>query len=147
MTSFGGDLEVDGNITARQATQAGQTVVLGEDMRIPTSFYEGGGVQKVTYSTGPDFINALKSIDGIFFYSGGWDEMEVKVVMLSEASLRSKGEIPVSGFIFNNETGNWYAVYMVKVASKFQLTLYNGTHPSCSFSDLTGSGTMGAFLF
>ena len=42
MTSLGGDLEVDGTVTARQATQAGQAVVLGNDLTIPSSMLKLG---------------------------------------------------------------------------------------------------------
>lgn len=58
MTSFGGDLEVDGTVTARQATQAGQAVVLGEDMKIPTSFYDASSSGTIRFTDFNEFANS-----------------------------------------------------------------------------------------
>lgn len=58
MTSLGGDLEVDGTVTARQATQAGQAVVLGNDLTIPSSMLKLGPGLGVT-SDGKIYIPSL----------------------------------------------------------------------------------------
>lgn len=42
MTSLGGDLEVDGTVTARQASQPGQAVVLGNDGKVPGTMLKLG---------------------------------------------------------------------------------------------------------
>ena len=43
MTDVGHGMTVDGTISARQATKAGECVVLGDDLRIPSTMYETGG--------------------------------------------------------------------------------------------------------
>ena len=43
MTTIGNDLTVDGTITANQATQAGEAVVLGDDGLIPANLVASGG--------------------------------------------------------------------------------------------------------
>lgn len=43
MTTIGNDLTVDGTITASQATQAGEAVVLGDDGMIPANLVASGG--------------------------------------------------------------------------------------------------------
>lgn len=43
MTTISNDLEVDGTITASQATQAGEAVVLGEDGLVPASLVASSG--------------------------------------------------------------------------------------------------------
>lgn len=148
MTSVGGDLEVDGTVTARQATQAGQAVVLGEDMKIPTSFYEGGGgVQKVTYQDGQEFIDALKSTDGIYLYSGGWGELDIKLAIFGGATFGRTGKFPATGFAMNMESSTYYSAYMVTTMGDFAVSFNGRKSDSISASGLTDSGIMYAFLF
>lgn len=43
MTDVGHGMTVDGTISARQATKAGECVVLGDDLKIPSTMYDADG--------------------------------------------------------------------------------------------------------
>ena len=133
MTSLGGDLEVDGTVTARQATQAGQAVVLGSDLKIPPSFYEGGGVQKVTYSTGQDFLDALRNSDntGLFYLSTAIGELEFHVGIARTTESRSS--FPAFGCAYNIMSGARFPVTRADVAGD-TLMIYFGTDYNETFS-------------
>ena len=145
MTSLGGDLEVDGTVTARQATQAGQAVVLGSDLKIPTSFYEEGGVQKITYSSGQDFLDALGSDNtGLFYLSTAIGEIEFYVGIVRTA--RSRSSLPAFGSAYNGMGGKSFPVTLAVTGDN--LRIYYGTDYNETFSVATlDDSSLCAFLF
>lgn len=134
MTSLGGDLEVDGTVTARQATQAGQAVVLGEDMRIPTSFYEQSGptfYSDVTASLvqnlleeGRTFILGLDANDASMGLIQGTilcyeHEGAGPICAVDDMIISFRAEISATSFVIYDEEGNevqsnYYNVWPVK---------------------------------
>lgn len=59
MTDIGHGMTVDGTISARQAAKAGECVVLGDDLKIPSTMYDAGGVGEWLPATTTDLTDYL----------------------------------------------------------------------------------------
>lgn len=71
MTSIGGNVVVDGTVTARQASQPGQAVVLGEDGKVPESM-----VPAYTLPIGGDAIGGVKNGGNVTINADGTMDAE-----------------------------------------------------------------------
>lgn len=76
--NLGSDLAVDGNVRAMQASQAGECVTLGDDLKIPAEFMPGDAREPFSdacvYSTWPAFYQAFQDApDGALVTISGYD--------------------------------------------------------------------------
>lgn len=154
------DVIVDGVVQAsgklkggQQATQSGDAVLLGSDLKIPTAFYDGGGgMQRVTYDSGQDFIDALKSTDGLYHAKGTVGELELDFLIFSDAVSRRAKKLPSYGygcsFFSMSEVYTGVCATITSGANKITVYMTNGDAEELSSSVLDpDTFTLEAFLF
>ena len=145
MTQFD-RIETNAPIAAAQATQAGECVVLGSDLKIPAAFYDGGGVQKVDYESGQDFIDDLHTKNGIFYFYTVIGELEMRVAIFGYTGFGDAGKLPAAGYAFNAKSDSYFVPLMVTLSeSSFNVSLNSGNERVGALDLLPGY--MSAFLF
>lgn len=130
-----------------QASQPGDAPLLGSDLKIPAAFYDGGGVQKVDYESGQDFIDDLHTKDGIFYFYTFIGELEMRVAILSYTEFGDAGKLPAFGYALNTMSDQYFAPFMVTLSeSSLNVSFSSSGNERVGASDLL-PGYMSAFLF